>query len=243
MVYKISYRVGSIIIIMCFIFLLVCTSKAYGEVCHICRNETMDCWIDDKGVIYCKNELIQYPADSLETSYIVDKRCRVIGESAFSGNRGLKAIVIQDGVSIIENSAFACTNIESIELPESLLVIADLAFMNCHQLKSVSFPSKLYAIGYGAFLECPLSIIKIPASVQFIDSEAFSKTKVTDVYFEDDSFYTVDAPFRNNDHVQIVFHFPVFDADEESPHIERLIEFYDRLKADFCVSYDIELYY
>ena len=223
--------------------LLVYEVKAESEACPICGNESMNCWIDDKGVIYCKNELIQYPIDSLDSSYVVDKRCTAIGVSAFSQNQYLKSIVIQNGVSIINSSAFACTSIEKIDLPESLLVIADLAFMNCHHLKSVVFPSKLYAIGYGAFVECPLSIIRIPASVQFIDSEAFSKTAVNDVFFEGNSFSTVDAPFRNNDHQQIVFHFPVFYAEEENLYIERLLEFYDQLDADYCVLFDVETNY
>lgn len=115
--------------------------------------------------------------------------------------------------------------------------------MNCHLLKSVIFPSKLYAIGYGAFTECPLSVISIPASVQFIDSEAFSKTKMTDVYFEGDSFFTVDAPFRNNDRTEIVFHFLTFYAEEENLHIDHFLEFYDRLAANYSVKYDIEVIY
>lgn len=54
---------------------------------------------------------------------------------------------------------------------------------------------------------------------------------------------TVDAPFRNNDHQQIVFHFPVFYAEEENLYIERLLEFYDQLDADYCVLFDVETNY
>ncbi len=223
-------------IIIILIFLLM--NKYISTTCPICGNISIDCWQDERGVIYCKNELITYPDYSPEKTYVVDKRCISIGEYAFEGNKNLKSIIIQNGVSIIQGSAFACTNIESVVLPDSLLVIGDLAFMNCHQLKSITIPENVYVISHGAFVECPLSSIRIPASVHYIGSEAFVKTNLTDIYFEGDSFFTIDAAFRNNSHQQITFHFRNVDPDDEIWYVEHFLESYKKLSANFIVLYD-----
>lgn len=172
--------------------------------------------------------------------YAIDTRCHAVGPSAFNGNQQLRMVIIPDGVVAIYSSAFAMTNLESVILPETLLIIDYGAFMNCHQLRTINIPSAVYAIGDAAFVECPLSHINIPASVRWIGSEAFAKTNVTDVYFENDRFYVVDAFARNNEQEQITFHFPEFCADEECPSIEQLLNFYDSLGSRYNVIYDIE---
>lgn len=209
--------------------------------CEICGDRSANCWIDDIGVIYCKNILVQFPNEASVDSYIVDIRCTEIGDAAFWGNQCLQSIIIQNGVSIIHSAAFACTNIKSIVLPKSLLIIDDLAFMNCHSLQSFSIPPKVWAIGGGAFVECPLSSINIPDSVRYIASEAFVKTNITDVYFESDNFYTVDAVFRNNTNQQITFHFPKHDANDEIWSIDHLLEFYNFLDIRYTVLYDMSI--
>lgn len=68
----------------------------------------MDCWIDNKGVIYCNKELIRYPIESRETSYIVDIRCTAIGKSAFLGTSILNQLSFKMGsVSLINPHSHA----------------------------------------------------------------------------------------------------------------------------------------
>lgn len=235
MVYKKVIR----LVMACLILPLIFIEGANAEVCSICGNDSINCWVDEEGVVYCKNVLIRYPDEATAESYTVDKRCTTIGESAFDGNQHLLSLVIQDGLTMVCSSAFATTNLESVVLPESLLIIDDGAFMNCHRLKSVTLPSSVYAIGSSAFVECPLSVITIPASVRFIGSEAFAKTAITDVYFEDAYFYATDAFVRNNDRQQITFHFPAYAAEDENWAIEHYLELYNHLGSDYEVLYDI----
>ena len=227
--------------IICLLIVFAFAEKESTGKCEICGERTTDCWVDSTGAIYCKNILVQFPNEATIDSYIVDIRCTEIGEEAFFGNQYLQSVIIQNGVSIIRSSAFACTNIKSIVLPESLLIIDDLSFMNCHSLRSITIPSKVWAIGWGAFVECPLSSINIPDSVRYIASEAFVKTNITDVYFESDNFYTVDAVFRNNTNQQITFHFPKHDANDEIWTIDHLLEFYNHLDLDYTVLYDMDV--
>lgn len=222
------------------ILLIVFLPHGMAERCPVCGGESETCWTDETGVVYCKNTLICYPSKAEGKAYVIDTRCQAIGSSAFSGNNQLNSVIIPDGVVAIYSSAFAMTNLESVILPESLLIIDYGAFMNCHQLRTIDIPSSVYVIGDAAFVECPLSHINIPASVHWIGSEAFAKTDITDVYFENDRFYTVDTFVRNNERKQITFHFPIFCVDEECPSIERLLNLYDSLGTLYDVKYDME---
>ncbi len=66
-----------------------------------------------------------------------------IGPGAFSGNRNLTRVQIEEGILRIGASAFSeCLAIESVILPESLVEIGDEAFSNaCRWLTSISRPA------------------------------------------------------------------------------------------------------
>ena len=78
-------------------------------------------------------------------------------------------------VQIIGSAAFLdCSNIVSLELPNTITNIDSYAFEGCINLESVSLSNNLYAIGVGSFKNCSsLNSIEIPSSVQHIDSDAF----------------------------------------------------------------------
>jgi hypothetical protein len=86
-----------------------------------------------------------------------------IGDSAFSGNRGLRSISIPEGVTEIGNNAF----------------------FNNSELRWVTLPDSLEHIGYSAFFNCiRLTHILIPRNVTYIGFEAFGGTSnLMTVYF------------------------------------------------------------
>ena len=82
-------------------------------------------------------------------------------------------------VAYIDQYAFyACTNLSSIVIPNSVTTIGWGAFSSCTSLSSVIIMSGVTSIGADAFYGCSsLSNITIPDSVTEIYDGAFSKTK------------------------------------------------------------------
>ena len=67
----------------------------------------------------------------------------------------IKAIVIQDGLTSIGNSAFReCTNLERVTIPSSVTSIGDSVFQGCNSLKGVTIPESVTSIGESAFCGC-----------------------------------------------------------------------------------------
>ena len=66
-------------------------------------------------------------------------------------------------------------NITSIEIPNSVVTIADQAFSNCLTLTSVHIPNSVTSIGDGAFRGCTsLVSVLIPDSVTALGDNAFN---------------------------------------------------------------------
>lgn len=131
-----------------------------------------------------------------------------IGAQAARNRTNLNSIILPEGISVIEDSAFEnCSYLQSVTLPANLVAIGSSAFKdcgslasitipngvtnidssafeNCSYLQSVTLPTNLVAIGSSAFKGCgSLGSITIPNGVTNIDSSAFencsSLTSVT----------------------------------------------------------------
>ena len=84
-------------------------------------------------------------------------------------------LVIPDGVTIIDDSAFRdCTGLTSVTIPDSVTSIGDAAFEGCIGLRSITIPGSVTSIGSNAFYNCDgLTSITIPGSVTSIGDSAF----------------------------------------------------------------------
>ena len=123
-------------------------------------------------------------------------------------------------------------NLRHVELPDSLLIIGEMAFYYCPALEGIKLPPHLYAIGPSAFVDCwKLTSIDIPETVRYIGSEAFCNTGLTEVWWRPVFFETG---------------FCVFDPDElyskarpKTVHVsEVLLEDEIGDIANFCVEYE-----
>ncbi len=96
-----------------------------------------------------------------------------IGDSAFYCS-SLKSITIPQGVTRIGDKAFYCSSLESIIIPDSVTSIGNSAFDGCSSLKNIVIPDSVTSIGDYAFFWCSsLESIVIPDSVTSIGDSAF----------------------------------------------------------------------
>lgn len=75
---------------------------------------------------------------------------------------------------------------ESIDIPDSIEVISEAAFLGCLALKNVQMSNRLKTLEYQAFSNCiNISSIHLPSTLQYIAPDVFTKcTKLKDVYYE-----------------------------------------------------------
>ncbi len=98
-----------------------------------------------------------YPWDSIKTS--------------------IKSIVIEKGITNIENGAFdECTNLVNVIIPEGITYIGWLAFSGCTSLTSVKIPSSVTSMGIYVFYECTsLVSVDIENGLTNIGQGAFTR--------------------------------------------------------------------
>ncbi len=105
-----------------------------------------------------------------------DGSVEVIGNSAFYYCSSLESIIIPDTVLVIEDYAFdGCESLKNVIIPDSVTIIGGSAFSYCASLESVKIGSSVEEIGGNAFYDCySLKEINIPDSVTNIGYEAFA---------------------------------------------------------------------
>ena len=99
----------------------------------------------------------------------------------------IKKVVIGDGVTNIGKYAFyECTNLTSVEMPNSVTSIEAAAFDGCKSLTSIKIPNSVTSIGDWAFYNCKaLTSVEIPNSVTSIGNVAFLSCKgLTSITFK-----------------------------------------------------------
>ena len=94
-----------------------------------------------------------------------------IGYSAFGGCSSLTSIEIPNSVTYIGELAFHSTSLTSIEFPNSVTSIGTHVINSCPNIESVEIPSSLTEIGDYNFIYCPnLKSIKVNSSNPIYDS-------------------------------------------------------------------------
>lgn len=155
---------------LCMLMLLLPVWGLAEEVCPLCGGTTEQCLTDEVGAVYCSGVLVSYPIDRMARHYAVREGTVMIGEGAFRD----------------------CRNLESINFPDSLRVIADEAFYGCTALQYVNgqeFPPELYVLGSWSFAGCSsLYEIDVQSAVRFIGNGVFYGSGLTDLYLYSTQF-------------------------------------------------------
>ena len=90
-------------------------------------------------------EEITIPKTTKEGSYV---------GPIFKGCINLTNIILEDGITVVPEGIFSYTNIENVNIPDSVTEVEELAFQNCEKLKSIKLPSSVKQVGYRAFENC-----------------------------------------------------------------------------------------
>jgi hypothetical protein len=112
-----------------------------------------------------------------ETTYKIPDNINAIKESAFRCSN-INSIKINSDLSTIGDYAFeGCKYLTSIDNWDNVKMISNGTFKNCESLNKISLPSKLTSIGKNAFEKCIKMYIdtNIPDSVTYIGEYAFSE--------------------------------------------------------------------
>lgn len=92
-------------------------------------------------------------------------------------------VAIPNGVTVICNEAFHGCKLTSVTIPEGVKIIGRFAFSNSGmQEDTVVLPEGLELIGTMAFFGNIFGTVRIPRSVKHVEHEAFSGTRVIEIY-------------------------------------------------------------
>ncbi|MBD5232541.1 MAG: leucine-rich repeat domain-containing protein [Bacteroidales bacterium] len=100
---------------------------------------------------------------------------KTLGDYSFALCSELTSVELPNSLTQIGASAFqGCTKLASIELPNSLTQIGESAFQSCTNLTSLIIPSSVQKIGRSTFENCVgLSSVELSNSVKEIGTSAF----------------------------------------------------------------------
>ena len=140
-----------------------------------CDNITSIEW----NAIKCEKILSIWPwSVSKIMSFTFGEQVEIIPKNICLGMKNLKSIDIPNSVKSIGEMAFQkCTGLTSMILPEGITSIGNQAFEQCTNLVSINIPSTVTSIGTYAFAECGklASNIVIPEGVTSLNNGTFKE--------------------------------------------------------------------
>ena len=140
-----------------------------------------------EGYICFGDILYAYKGDFPEGSIVtIPSFIKKISGKAFAGKKGLKKIVIPDGVILDGGNIFdGCSSLEEAVLPSDLKELPDGTFSNTG-LKSITLPDGLEVIGKNAFSgTANLKSITLPDGLEVIEESAFRSGGLTEIVIPD----------------------------------------------------------
>lgn len=94
----------------------------------------------------------------------------------------LKSVVISNGTELKASAFSSCSNLERVQLPQSVTSIGSSAFGYCSKLQTVNIPNGITTISNYTFEGCSsLGTISLPGSLTTIGEEAFYGSGITSI--------------------------------------------------------------
>lgn len=116
--------------------------------------------------------LLEYHGNAEQV--VIPAEVAVIAKGVFGNAKRLQAVILPQGLEIIEEYAFYASGLRSIVIPPSVREIGAYAFADCKDLISCTLSPGLREIAMGAFQKSALESIVIPDSVTNIYANAFA---------------------------------------------------------------------
>ena len=138
-----------------------------------------DTFIDEDGNVYDEKPTVHVRdvKESTDFEYVIEGGQAKI--TKYVGNDQYIAIPDSiEGAPVTEVSYYAFEanyDIVSVQLPETVTLIGEDAFMDCSALEEVNIPEAVTGIDRGAFVACTsLTEVTIPQNVAYVHEEAFT---------------------------------------------------------------------
>ncbi len=143
--------------------------------------ENLNFSIDEFGVVYDPDQQIIYfvsPTADL-SEYTIPETVLTIGKYAFAYNKSLKTIVIPEGVTKIEASAFEQSGLTHVVIPATVTLIDDYAFGYTPLAEfiftdTVENPSQLTTLGSAVFRYSTIPSIVLPDKLTTFENGLFT---------------------------------------------------------------------
>ena len=150
--------------------LLISEEEEYTEASTV-SNASGDFEIDEDGI------LTRY--GGFDKNVVIPDGVKEIGDKAFFNYTNLESVIIPDSVTYIDGFVYGafqgCTELKSIELPNSIIGLGSWVFEGCTSLTNVVLPNNLESCGINVFANCTsLKSIVIPNSLKKIGYGMFS---------------------------------------------------------------------
>lgn len=136
------------------------------------------------GVLFRKKDdcLMAYPPALPATSYTVPDGVKELYYAAFGKCTNLQEIQLPDSLQYIDDWAFAYDTFSSISIPDSVVEICDYAFAYCENVTEWTLPTELTYIGNAAFAGCTgMTEVVLPTGLSTIGQAAFAGTGLKEV--------------------------------------------------------------
>lgn len=134
--------------------------------------------VDDVLSTVDKAEILLYPSAREEQTYVFPSTTRRVGATAFKEAQ-LYSVVMNEGLEEIKESGFEnCSNLQAVNMPNSLTKIGAFAFNKCSNVESIIISTGLTELPENAFGHCTkLDNVTIPDNIGKIGTATFSNCK------------------------------------------------------------------
>ncbi len=162
---------------------------------------------DRYGIIYSQDGLrLLKCTNKLIKKYTVKKGTLYLCNEAFKECSYLQSINIPDSVIMIGDSAFInCASLRNILIPNSINKIGEYSFYGCNKLRNITLPYGITRIEQRTFYNCKsLQSFSIPNSVISIGKYAFAECETLQMITIPDSVTTIGVGFITGSGVNTV---------------------------------------
>ena len=142
---------------------------------EVTEEDLANAWTDEYGVMYSSDRKRLLKASRNLKDYYIRKGTIVICNEAFHYEEAYNISLGKGYKTVTMSSVYKCKDLESVTIPDSVIIIGSSAFSGCNSLQSINIPNNVAQIGDFAFWGCSkIESVTIPCSVSVIGQNPFA---------------------------------------------------------------------